>query len=62
MRTKKYLKNKSKTYKKELFQKFLLLGEGHPGSIFSMMDIVVSLYHNGHLRFDKKKEFLKINC
>ena len=47
MRTKKYLKNKSKTYKKELFQKFLLLGEGHPGSIFSMMDIVVSLYHNG---------------
>ena len=59
MRTKKYLKNKSKTYKKELFQKFLLLGEGHPGSIFSMMDIVVSLYHNGHLRFDKKKRIFK---
>ena len=59
MKSRTFLENKSKTYKRELFKKFLLLGEGHPGSIFSMMDIVVNLYHNGHIRFDPKKNFFK---
>ena len=49
------LENLSKKYRKDLFEKFLLIKQGHPGSIFSMMDIVVALYHGGFVRFDKKK-------
>ena len=49
------LENLSKKYRKDLFEKLLLVKQGHPGSIFSMMDIVVSLYHGGFVRFDKKK-------
>ena len=51
----------SKKYRKELFQKFVLLNQGHPGSIFSMMDIVVTLYFNGFIKFNKKKKYLQIN-
>ena len=44
---------------KEIFEKMVLINQGHPGSIFSMMDLVVSLYYQEFLRFDKKKkEFL----
>ena len=34
----------------------VLINQGHPGSIFSMMDLVVSLYYQEFLRFDKKKK------
>ena len=44
----------SQKYRKELFQKFVLLNQGHPGSIFSMMDIVVTLYFNGFIKYDRK--------
>ena len=48
-----------KKYRRDLFEKFLLIKQGHPGSIFSMMEIVVSLYHGGFVRFDnEKKSFL----
>ena len=49
------LENLSKKYRRELFEKLLMIKQGHPGSIFSMMDIVVALYHGGFVRFDKKK-------
>ena len=53
------LESLAKKYRREIFEKFLETQQGHPGSIFSMMEIVVSLYHGGFLRFDKnKKEFL----
>ena len=53
------LENLSKKYRRELFEKLLIIKQGHPGSIFSMMDIVVTLYHGGFIRFDsKKKKFL----
>jgi len=53
------LENLAKKYRKELFEKLLIIKQGHPGSIFSMMDIVVTLYHGGHVRFDtKNKVFL----
>jgi transketolase len=44
----------AKNYRKQLFEKFLLTKQGHPGSIFSMMDIMVALYHGlgGFVRFD----------
>jgi len=53
------LNNFAKKYRKELFEKFVLTKQGHPGSIFSMMEIVVALYHGGFVRFDKhKKKFI----
>lgn len=53
------LVNLAKKYRREIFEKFLETKQGHPGSIFSMMDIAVSLYYGGFLRFDKSnKKFL----
>ena len=53
------LENLAKKYRRDLFEKLLVIKQGHPGSIFSMMDIVVTLYHGGFIRFDsKKKKFL----
>ena len=53
------LKLLSKNYRKELFEKFVSVGQGHPGSTFSMLDIVVTLYHGGFIRFNtNKKEFI----
>ena len=54
-----FLANKAKQYRKQLFEKFLSLNEGHPGSIFSMMDILVTLYHCNYLKFDKKAKKFK---
>ena len=48
-----------KNYRKVLFEKFLEVGQGHPGSVFSMIEIVVTLFHNSHIRFDQsKKKFI----
>jgi transketolase len=44
-----------KNYRKELFEKFLEVGQGHPGSVFSIIEIVVSLFYEKFIRFDKKK-------
>ena len=49
----------SKKYRKELFEKFVTVGQGHPGSTFSMLDIVTTLYHGGYIRFEKEnKQFV----
>tara|TARA_Y100000590_G_scaffold127688_1_gene145992 strand:+ start:28346 stop:29152 length:807 start_codon:yes stop_codon:yes gene_type:complete len=50
------LENLSKKYRRDIFEKLLLIKQGHPGSIFSMMDIVVGLYHGGFVNFDHKKK------
>ena len=53
------LENLAKKYRRDLFEKMLVIKQGHPGSIFSMMEIVVGLYHGGFVRFDSKnKKFL----
>ena len=53
------LKNLAKKYRRDLFEKIIILKQGHLGSIFSMMDIVVTLYHCSFVRFDEKnKTFL----
>ena len=41
--------NYAKNYRKALFEKFLAIGEGHPGSTFSMLDIVTTLFHGGYI-------------
>jgi len=46
----------AKEYRRGLFEKFLALGQGHPGSTFSMVDIVVALYHGGFVRFNSKRK------
>ena len=52
------LKNLCKKYRKILFEKFLQVGQGHPGSVFSMIEIIVTLFHNSHIRFiEKEKRF-----
>ena len=52
------LENLAKKYRRDLFEKLLLIKQGHPGSIFSMMDIVVGLYHGGFVNFDSKSSLL----
>lgn len=53
------LNNLCKKYRNEIFEKILLTQQGHPGSIFSMMEIAVVLYHGGYVRFDSnKKKFI----
>ncbi|MBA1337340.1 MAG: transketolase [Pelagibacterales bacterium] len=53
------LENLAKKYRRDLFEKFLLIKQGHPGSIFSMMEIVVAIYHGGFVRLDNiDKKFL----
>ena len=45
----------SKEYRRELFEKFVEVGQGHPGSTFSMVEIATTLYHGGHVRLGKDK-------
>jgi len=46
------LENLGKKYRYELLEKALLMKQGHIGSIFSMMDIVVAMYHGGFVRYN----------
>ena len=48
-----------KKYRKELFEKFLEVGQGHPGSVFSLIEIVTTLFHKSFIRFDKSKNLFK---
>src|SRR6056300_1090812 len=48
-----------KNYRKILFEKFLEVGQGHPGSVFSMLEIVVSLFYKSHIRFDESEKKFK---
>ena len=53
------LENLAKKYRRELFEKLLIIKQGHLGSIYSMMETVVTLYHCGFVKFDeKRKKFL----
>ncbi|MDP7194875.1 MAG: transketolase [SAR202 cluster bacterium] len=49
------LENLAKIYRRDLFEKLLIMKQGHVGSIFSMMEIVVTLYHCGFVKFDEKR-------
>ena len=48
------IKRQANLYRKELFEKFVEVGQGHPGSTFSMLDIVTTLYHGGHVKEEDK--------
>ena len=55
------LKKKSIEMRKKIFSKYYLLKEGHPGSVFSIMDILIVLYYSGFVRKAKqyKNSFFK---
>ena len=49
-----FLEQKSIEMRKKIFSKFYLLKEGHPGSVMSVMDILIVLYYSGFVRMDKQ--------
>ena len=51
-----YLKKKSKELRKKLFEKFYLLQEGHPGSVFSILDFLTVLYYCNFVKILKKNK------
>ena len=53
---------KSNFVRKYLFEKFLLTKEGHPGSVFSMVDLACCLYYGGYVKMssDNKKLLDKV--
>jgi transketolase len=48
------LQRQANLYRKELFEKFVEVKQGHPGSTFSMLEIVTTLYHAGYVDFEDK--------
>jgi len=48
-----FIKKLANNYRKELFEKFVEVGQGHPGSTFSMLDIVTTLYYGGYMDYRK---------
>ena len=54
------LQRQANLYRKELFEKFVEVGQGHPGSTFSMLEMVTTLYHGGYVGFEDKVIISKI--
>jgi transketolase len=50
-------KRKAFEIRKKLFEKFFLLKEGHPGSVFSILDVLIVLYYGKFIRISNKKPF-----
>ena len=48
------LKKISNNYRYELFKKFVLLQQGHPGSIFSILDFLTVLFHKKYIKIKNK--------
>lgn len=46
----------AREYRRELFEKFVTVKQGHPGSVFSMVEIAVALFHGGFVRFDTSRK------
>ena len=52
MRNVAFFQDKARKTRREIFEKFALLQQGHPGSVFSMVDVVVALYYGEYVRRD----------
>ena len=46
---------KARQFRRELFEKFVALQQGHPGSTYSMIDLAVALYYGGYVRRDPRQ-------
>lgn len=51
-----FFQDKARQVRRNLFEKFALLKQGHPGSTFSMTDLVVALYYGDYVRKDPKEK------
>ena len=51
------LENKSKWLRKTCFEMLLSVKQGHPGSILSQIEILVSLYYGGIIKYFKNEPF-----
>ena len=49
----------SKKYRIELFEKFLEVKQGHPGSVFSIIDLMTFLFFANYVKFDLKNKILR---
>ncbi len=49
-----FFEEKSKQLRLEIFEKFCETRQGHPGSIYSMLDLVVGLYYGDFLHFNSE--------
>ncbi len=50
-----FYKKKSFEIRKKLLEKFYLLKEGHPGSVFSILDVLLVLYYEKFIRVSNKQ-------
>ena len=55
------LTDKSKWLRKTIFEMLLKAQQGHPGSVFSMIDIITTLYYGGILKFENSNPLSIIN-
>jgi len=53
MKSISFYKKKSFEIRKKLLEKFYLLKEGHPGSVFSILDVLLILYYEKFIRISK---------
>lgn len=56
----KSLEKQSNKYRYELFDKFVKIKQGHPGSIFSILDFLTVLFHKKYINIKAKKTTDKI--
>ena len=50
-----FFRNKSNILRYELFQKMSEMQQGHPGSIFSIIDFLTVLFYGKFINYSKKK-------
>ena len=53
-----FFKNKSNILRYELFKKMSEMQQGHPGSIFSILDFLTVLFYGNFINFSKSKKNL----
>ena len=58
MKQASYFKNKSNLLRYELFKKMSEMQQGHPGSIFSILDFLTVLFYGNFINYSKKKKIL----
>ncbi len=52
MRNIDHFEQRAREVRRQMFEKYLLLQQGHPGSTLSMADVAVALYYGGFVRRD----------
>ena len=56
-----FFQNKSNILRYELFKKMSEMQQGHPGSIFSILDFLTVLFYGNFINFSKSKKKFNIS-